>query len=296
MRTKNRKGIILGILAASLWGIGGTLGQFLFQQKEINVEWLITVRLIISGVGLLVIAIATDKDIFSIWKNRKDTIQLMIFSVIGMLGVQYTYFAAIKHSNAATATVLQFAGPIFIAIYLAIRYKRPPKKFELLAILLAVIGTFLLVTHGKIDTLSISSTALFFGIASAITLAFYTLHPKNLLEKYNSASVVGWGMLIGGLTFSSVKPPWQVEGVWDVYTCSIVIFIIVFGTLVAFYSYLNAVKIIGGQKTSLLASSEPLVAVLLSVIWLKTPFSLVDWIGTLCIISTVFLLTRKNST
>jgi drug/metabolite transporter (DMT)-like permease len=73
-----------------------------------------------------------------------------------------------------------------------------------------------------------------------------------------------------------------------------VAFIIIFGTLIAFYSYLNAVKLIGGQKTSLLASAEPLVAVILSVIWLKTPFTYVDWIGTICIISTVFLLTGKS--
>ena len=128
-----------------------------------------------------------------------------------------------------------------------------------------------------------------------MTLAIYTLQPKNLLAKYNSAVIVGWGMLIGGLTFSFIKVPWEIEGIWDVYTFSTVIFIIVFGTLVAFYSYLTAVKLIGGQKTSLLASAEPLVAVILSVIWLKTPFSIPDWIGTFCIISTVFLLTKKSN-
>jgi drug/metabolite transporter (DMT)-like permease len=57
---------------------------------------------------------------------------------------------------------------------------------------------------------------------------------------------------------------------------------------------LSATKKIGGQKTSLIVSVEPLVVVLLSVIWLKTPFLIYDWMGTLCIISTVFLLTKKD--
>lgn len=295
MDTKNKKGILLGIIAAAFWGISGTIGQFLFQQRGINVEWLITLRLLLSGVGLLILAKCTKNNILEICNNRKDTIQLFIFSIIGMVGVQYTYFAAIKHSNAATATVLQFAGPIFIAIYLALKYKKMPKKLELLAILLAVTGTFLLVTRGNFDTLSISGIALFFGIASAITLAIYTLQPKALLAKYNSALVVGWGMFIGGIVFSFVKAPWQVEGDWDLKTFLGVAFIIIFGTLIAFYAYLNAVKIIGGQKTSLLASAEPLVAVILSVIWLNTPFSVIEWIGSLCIISTVFLLTKKET-
>lgn len=293
MDTKIKKGILLAITAAAFWGISGTLGQFLFQQRGVNVEWLITVRMLVSGIGLLIFARSIKQDIFTIWKNKRDTFQLIVFSIVGMAGVQYTYFAAIKHSNAATATVLQFAGPVFIAVYLALKYKKIPKTVELLAILLSVVGTFLLVTRGSFSTLSISGIALFFGIASAITLAIYTLQPQELLAKYNSAVVVGWGMLIGGVVFSFVKVPWHVEGYWDVKAVLSMVFIVAFGTLLAFYSYLNAVKIIGGQKTSLLASAEPLVAVVLSVIWLKTPFSTIEWIGSLCIISTVFLLTKK---
>lgn len=293
--TTIKKGVLLALIAATFWGISGILGQFLSQQRGVNVEWLITVRMLVSGIGLLILAKVTKNNIFTIWKNTEDTIQLIVFSIIGMAGVQYTYFAAIKHSNAATATVLQFAGPIFIAVYLALKYKKLPQKLELLAIFLAVAGTFLLVTRGSFSTLSISGIALFFGIASAITLAIYILQPKELLAKYNSALVVDWGMFVGGIAFTFVKVPWQVEGYWDLKASLSMIFIVVFGTLVAFYSYLNAVKIIGGQKASLLASAEPLVAVILSVIWLKTPFSTIEWIGSLCIVSTVFLLAKKET-
>lgn len=295
MQIETNRGILLGILAATLWGISGTLGQYLFEEKNMNVEWLITVRLLIAGTGLLLLAKVTRHHIFTIWCNITDVAQLLIFSIVGMLGVQYTYFAAIKHSNAATATVLQFAGPIMIALYLAIRNKQFPKKNEFLAIILAIMGTFLLVTHGQINKLSISATALFYGISSAVTLAIYTMQPRQLLEKYNSATVVGWGMFIGGVVFSFLKTPWQVPGIWDTSTFSSIAFIILFATLIAFYSYLNAVKLIGGQKTSLLSSAEPLVAVLISVIWLKTNFLLIDWIGSICIISTVFLLTKKSN-
>jgi len=289
-----KKGIILGILAAILWGISGTSGQFLFQQKAINVEWLITIRLLISGICLLLFANFNNENLFAIWKNKKDSIQLIIFSIIGMLGVQYTYFAAIKHSNAATATVLQFVGPILIAVYLAIKYKKLPKPIEIIAIILAVAGTFLLVTHGKLNSLSISPLALFLGLASAITLAIYSLQPKQLLTKYNAAVVIGWAMLIGGIVFSFVKFPWEIEGIWDWETTLSVGFVVFLGTLVAFYSYLTATKIIGAQKTSLLSSAEPLVAVLLSVTWLNIPFETIDWIGSLCIISTIFLLSRRK--
>lgn len=289
------KGFLLAIMAAALWGISGTFGQFLFQKRSINVEWLITVRMLCSGVMLLILAaLNRDRGLWMIWKNRRDAIQLMWFSITGMLAVQYTYFAAIKHSNAATATVLQYAGPVLIATYLALRARRFPKPIECVATILAVSGTFLLVTHGDTGRLSISGLALFFGLASALALAFYTLQPVQLLKKYNANLIIGWAMFVGGCTFSFVHPPWNVEGTWDVYTYSYTAFIVILGTLVPFYAYLTAVKIIGAQKSSLLASAEPLSATIMAVAWLNVPFQLMDWIGSACIVSTVFLLSYER--
>lgn len=248
-----------------------------------------------SGAILLFISIVgKNKDLWNIWKNRRDAIQLLLFSITGMLAVQYTYFAAIKHSNAATATVLQYAGPVMIAIYLAITNRRLPKPIEYLAIALAVIGAFLLVTHGDINNLIISRLALFLGLASAVALAIYTLQPIRLLNKYSSIAVIGWGMFLGGLAFSFVKSPWVIEGTWDIYTYNYVGFIVILGTLIPFYAYLRAVKLIGGQKASLLASAEPLSATVMAVLWLNVPFTLIDWVGSICIISTVFLLSFKR--
>ncbi|WP_199118517.1 EamA family transporter [Pedobacter sp. ASV28] len=79
---------------------------------------------------------------------------------------------------------------------------------------------------------------------------------------------VNWG------AFSFIKAPWKVEGIWDSYSFIAAIFIIVFGTLIVFYTYLTAIKLIGRQKSSLLASAEPLSAAILSVVWLKVRFML----------------------
>ncbi|QRA42837.1 EamA family transporter [Chryseobacterium cucumeris] len=288
------KGFCLAVLAALFWGVSGTFAQFLFQQRGINIEWLITIRLLISGICLLLYAKLADKtELFEIWKNKKDAIQLVVFSITGMLAVQYTYFAAIKYSNAATATVLQYAGPVIIAVYLAFKNKRVPVLVEIAAIVLAVLGTFLLVTHGDTSSLSVSGIALFFGLASAVALAVYTLQPVKLLSKYKSSLIIGWGMFCAGIVFSFVKAPWDIQGVWDMQTFGYTAFIVLFGTLIAFYFYLSAVQIIGGQKTSLLASMEPLSATILAVLWLNVSYSLIDWIGSIFIISTIFLLSIK---
>src|SRR5690606_7143448 len=162
MPTPVLKGFVLAVGVAVLWGVSGTFAQFLFQQRGVNVEWLITVRMLSTGSLLLLFAKFGQRTATTVvWRNKKDAMQLALFSITGMLAVQYTYFAAINHSNAATATVLQYAGPVIIAVYLALKHKRMPRPLEFLAIGLAVLGTSLLVTHRDIHSLSISGPASF---------------------------------------------------------------------------------------------------------------------------------------
>jgi drug/metabolite transporter (DMT)-like permease len=293
------KGMALVLTGAALWGISGTVAQFLFQHQGFSPEWLVVVRLLISGMILLAIASSNGKDkqgVWGIWKGKQDVISLLLFSILGMLAVQYTYFAAINYSNAATATVLQYLAPAMIACYLALLSKRRPNSKVIMAVVLALVGTILLVTKGNVQSLSISGWALFWGISSAVSLAFYTLQPYKLLSKWGSTVVIGWGMLVGGISFSFIHPPWSFQGHWSMTSFFAVAFIVIFGTLIAFYCYLESLKYISATETSLLACIEPLSAAILSVIWLQVSFELEEWLGTLCILTTIMILSVVKKT
>ncbi|MHC5308931.1 DMT family transporter [Myroides sp. LJL116] len=289
-------GFVSALFAAALWGVSGAFAQFLFIKANFTPQWLVTTRMLISALILLAISIGfKNPNIWKIWSNKRDVTSLIAFSIIAMLSVQYTYFVTILHSNAATATVLQYVGPVFIAIYLALRNKKAPTSQEILAITLAVAGTFLLVTHADINTLIISPQALYWGIASALALACYTLMPVNLLHKYDPLSVISWSMLIASVCMGIYFNPYTVDIQWNKPVITAVVFIVIFGTLIPFYMFLNAVKIIGPQKASLLACAEPLAATFIAVFFLDTPFTLMDYLGTSCILITILLLSKSPS-
>ena len=56
MDSNRLKGIIMVIIGACLWGLSGTVSTTTFQYDNVSTEWLVTIRLLISGIILLIIS------------------------------------------------------------------------------------------------------------------------------------------------------------------------------------------------------------------------------------------------
>ncbi|AET59311.1 transporter yded [Paenibacillus terrae HPL-003] len=215
-----------------------------------------------------------------------------------MLSVQYTYMASIKTGNAAVATLLQYLAPIMIIIYLILRKHMVLTRKDLSAIFLALVGCFFLLTNGSISQLSVPKIAIVWGLLSGIALAFYTLYAIPLLKQYDSLVIVGWAMIIGGFGLSFIHPPWQIDFKnLTLETYLYLAFVIIFGTMIAFWFYIESLQSLSPKETSLLGSLEPLAAVLTTVFWLKEPFEFFQWMGVICIIALILLLAfnKKSS-
>ena len=287
------KGIVLALLAGILWGITGPLGQYLFDEKTITPEWLVTCRLIASGsVILLGLFLKRRLEIFTIWKDKKDALHMIIYSVAGMMAVQYSFFIAVEASNGGTATVLQYTAPVMIMVYLSIRNRKLPEVSERVALILAFGGIILLATHGHLTELSISKTTLVLGLMSAVATVFYNLLPGNLMDEYSTFAIVGWGMLVSGIGLLPFVRPWNTTPLitwdWQTFLCTGVVIIV--GTVLSFGCYMEGVRLIGGSRASLFASVEPLTATIASVLFMGVAFSVMDLLGFVGIIGAVVIL------
>lgn len=290
MRNKVLMGSIFCILAACCWGVSGAAGQYLFNFTGITPEWLVSARTLVVGLLMLTFLQVRKGGVFAIWMDKEDRKGIIIFTLGGMLFMQYGYFAAINYCNAATATVLQYTAPVLIVVYLAIRNRKLPTAVECIAVAGCLLGTILLATHGDLKNLSLSPQALFWGLLSSVALAFYTVYPKKLLQKYNTMLLIGWSMLIGSFVMHFVHPSWEYAANWDISGVACMVFIIVFGTMTPYLLFLNGVKYIGPTKSSLYASAEPLASTIVSVVWLKVSLELMDYIGFIFIVAAVLLL------
>ena len=195
------KGIFLIICAATCWGMGGVAGQYLYQYHQADMIWLCMVRQILAGCMFLLFAAFVQKqDIFAILKA--DTLNIIEFSFLGILGAQLGFYYTIGLCNAATATVLQYMAPLYVMLWMSYKSRKIPDVRELIGIVGALVGVFLIATHGTLDSLAISPMALTIGVLSALSYAYYSIKPGQMLKKYTAATLIGWGQLISGVALS----------------------------------------------------------------------------------------------
>ena len=294
-KTNTKKETIIGtfltIAGGILWGISGVCGQFLFQNKDVTASWLVPLRLVTAGFLLLCYYVIRDKGkTFDIWKTKRNRIDIIIYGLAGMMLCQYSYFQTIEWSNAGTATVIQYLGPALIVVWVCLQTKRLPEKKEVLGVILAVTGIFLIATHGNPTTLALSQKALIMGLISAVSVVIYTVKPARMQAEFDTPLVLAWGMLIGGTALTIAFRPWNNKVIFDGETFTALTFIILFGTMAGFSMYMTGVKMIGSVKASLYSCVEPVASMVLTAVWMKVSFTTPDLIGTAFVIATIIIL------
>lgn len=287
------KGIMMIIIGSIFWGATGPMMEWLLLKTDMTPTFMLAIRLIIAGSLLLLLLKLVGKNIWAIWKLAIWRNQLLIFSIIGMLGLQYTFVKTIEESNAIVATLLQFLAPIFIVFYFAFIHKKRPPKNQVIGIAGTLFGLFLLLTNGSFSSFAVSEVTLLWGVALGFTYAFYTLYPVRLMQEWGVLIVVAWGILLSGIVLAIVGQIWASDE-WGLLLHADVVWMIVglvvFGT-VAYVLFLSSMRFITAVETSVLSSFEPLTTTVISVVWLGSSLQNLQLIGMLLMLIFVAYLT-----
>ncbi len=288
------KGACLTMGGAACWGISGCMGQYLFTRENMDSTWLVPIRLLLAGLLLCGYYFFKDrKQLFAPWNFRADprnTIDLLVYGLAGVSFCQFLYFLTIQLSTAGIATILQDLSPVLILLVLCLQQRRTPRLFELCSILLALLGVFLLTTHGSLTSLAVSPAALAAGLVCACTVVIYTMWPKRLQAQYPTPMLQGWAFLMGGTLFHLVFRPWTMGYVPSAVGVFGIIVVVVVGNVLAFSLYMSGVPLIGPQRASLYSFAEPVTAAIISTLVLGSPFTLWDGLGFACIFVMLVLL------
>ena len=302
------KGIICALAGASCWGFSGACGQFLIEGYGASPLFLTMVRMLGAGALFLALLAATQRDnLLAALRDRKTYLGLLAFGGLGLLLSQLTYLISISYTNAGTATVLQSLAPVFVMLFTCLQLRKPPKAGEFIALVCAFAASVLIATKGDLGTLNLPLAGLLWGIVNALSVAFYLIQPRKLLERWGSLLVSGVGMALGGLVmlgvwaiactvapfFGSAVELVQIPTL-DVPGIGVLALLVFVGSFAAFALYIHGVSIVGSMNGGLLGTAEPVTAMLFSTFWLGTAFLWADWAGLILMVATIFLVSLSG--
>lgn len=285
------RGITLALIGGSLWGLNGTLSKVLMDAYAVEPLWLACVReLTACWLFLGAAALKNPKTLPALVRDRRSLLSLAGIAIGSILFSQVAYLEAIQWTNSATATILQSLSVILVMVFVCATQKRIPRMREVIGLVLALVGTFLVATGGNVGSLSLPWQGLAWGLGCAVAAAILAIQPLRMIDKWGNFAVNGVAFLISGVVLFVVYQPWNHMPVLDVFGWFLVVLSVVLGTFGAYALYLQGVKEVGSIKGSMLGTSEPVMAWLSSVVWLGAAFSGADLVGFALILIMVFLM------
>ena len=257
--SRQLKGALMAAGGGVCWGISGTMGQYLFTHEAMHTTWLIPIRLSLAGLILFVYWLVKDRRLlFAPWRQRDSAVMLVLYGIFGISLSQFLYFLTIQFSNAAIGTIMQDLSPVMVLLVACATAHRKPRAYEIVSIVLALLGVILLTTHGDLTTFAVSPVALVAGVACAVCVTVYNcLCPRRELRDYPVSMLQAWAFLMGAVLFELSMHPWTLGYTPSLRGVGGILFVVLFGNLLAFNLYMTGVKLIGPEKSVLYGFAEP---------------------------------------
>lgn len=299
------KGMVCTLAGAVLWGFSGACIQYLLDDVGLTPLALTSIRTLIAGALYAALIYTTQHDkLAALFRDPRSIGRIIVFGVFGLFCNQASYAIAIGFTNSGTATVLSSLSIALVMIVTCTLYRKLPRLQDIGGLVLAMAATFFIATKGDPSVLSIPAIGLFWGFMNAVTVTFYVMFPRKVMERYGSVMVIGGGMLTSGVfstlivivlsalaangvessMFPVTIPPISLKFVVGIIVISVV------GTFAAYGLFLHGVSIVGGVESTMLGAAEPVSATVFPAILLGTVFMWADWLGLVLMLGTIVLV------
>ncbi len=221
--------------------------------------------------------------------DRADWGYFLTLGLFGVAAVQGTYYYAISVLGVGLAILIQYVAPSIIVAYGALRgvHVRPA---TVIALASALIGIALLVSNvdpGTLKALPLHARPLDWAVSfgSALSFAFYVVFSKRGLKRYPPETVLFYTFLIAGIFWAGVTPPWRIASagygadLWVLFAA-----LGVFSTLVPFFLFNTGLRRLSAAEAGIMASFEPVVAVISAAVFLEEGLLALQWLGALLVL------------
>ncbi len=272
------KGYLFAIASAIIYGCMPLMSKYIYDDG-VTPFTLVFFRNFFSLVPLAILAYR-ESGTLKISAKKLPTITLI--SVLGCSATPMLLFSSYRFISSGTATVFHFAYPAMVVIGEMLFLRKRPRPVSLASVLLCVVGVSLFYSTGQ-------SVDLFGGglaLLSGVTFASYVI----LLSRFDKGGVRGflftfYVVLISSIVSfaacvatNSLALPQTWFG-WGL--CVLFSLLVTTGAVVLFQ---QSTFLIGGRRSSILSTLEPITGVLIGAFIFNEPMGAKAIVGVVLVI------------
>lgn len=288
------KAYLYTILGASCWGLIGLFVDPLYQEGFTPWE-VVAIRGIFTFVILFLF--------ISIWfrnQLRTRARDHLIFAASGICSIaffNYFYFEVFAQSNLSLAVTLLYTGPMFVALLSRVFFKEMLTPNKVLALILSLIGCAFVVQLLPFGTSSIPGSVIIMGVLSGFFYALYSIFTKPITSRYSPLTITTYTFLYTSVFMLLASPITEKASLFTSTSVLIpALLLALVSTVGGYVFYTTGLKHLEASKASILATIEPVVAVISSVLFLNDALNIWQLIGILAVLYSAVLVSKRGRT
>jgi len=229
--------------------------------------------------------------------SKETWLKLAFIGFIGYYISAYFNFLGLIYISASLERILLFIYPTFVLLINAFLIKRKVTKLQWLALLITYMGILLaFLKHFNAHQQKDIALGTFFIILSGLTYSFYLVGSDKLIEKLGTTRFTSWAML-------AALVPTLIHSFFhnklDIFQFPHQVYVIsfsmaIFSTVLPTYMFSEGIKRVGSGNASIIASIGPIFTIVLATVFLNETIWVEQILGTVLVLTGVFLISWKG--
>ena len=273
---------------ASAMVVFGTIGLFV-RNIAMPSSIIAFIRGAVGALFLMIFCLVTKKK-FSFSAVREKLLLLCLSG--GAIGINWILlFEAYRYTTVATATLCYYMAPIFVIVMSSFIYKEKLTAKKICCTLTALVG---MVSVSGVAETGISNIGdmrgVILGVLAAVFYSSVVLMNKSLgsVPAYDKTIVqlMGAAVVILPYCLATVNIG---ELSFDKNSITMLSIVSIVHTGIAYTAYFGSMKNLQSQTIAIMSYIDPIVAVILSAVFLKEQMTILGVVGAIMILLATFL-------
>ena len=267
------------LLALFLWSSLGVIIKLSGVAVHVLIFYSVITALIVQGL------ILSHKNYR---KEIPDFRQLKYPAILGLVGLlnTFTYYLAFKHTTIANAVLTHYTAPVIVALLAPLFLRERVTRPIIISIAIASAGLWIMLngfSFNEGDALGITA-----GLVSGFTYAAVVILSRIYTQSFNPVVLAFFSNTVIAILLAPFVREFPVNALWIFLVMGIV------HSTIAPILYYKGLRYVSAGRTAVLGYLEPVIAIILGIIFLSELPGKGSIIGGLLIIFSGYITLRRE--